>query len=144
MFTDVVSSYNNDKFATKAVAQLSVDAAAIPHFTLNNGLLRFKNRIWVGNDVELHHRLITTFHSAPLGGHYGFPMTSTRLKKYFAWKQMKQDVHNFVTSCQICQQAKPDRSRYPGLLQPLPIPDGAWQIISLDYILWRAYPLQKG
>lgn len=34
----------------------------------------------------------------------------------------------------MCLQAKPDRSRYPGLLQPLPIPDGAWQVISMDFI----------
>jgi hypothetical protein len=28
----------------------------------------------------------------------------------------------------------PDRVSYPGKLQPLPIPSGAWEIISLDFI----------
>lgn len=31
-------------------------------------------------------------------------------------------------------EAKPDRSRLPGLLQPLPVPTTAWQIVSLDFI----------
>jgi hypothetical protein len=47
---------------------------------------------------------------------------------------MKAMVRTFVQECQICQQAKPDRSKYPGLLQPLPVPDMAWQIVSLDFI----------
>ena len=47
---------------------------------------------------------------------------------------MKSDVKNFVACCSICQQAKPDRSKYPGLLQPLPVPTLAWQIISMDFI----------
>jgi hypothetical protein len=34
----------------------------------------------------------------------------------------------------VCHQAKPDRSRYPGLLQPLPVPSHAWQVISLDFV----------
>jgi len=47
---------------------------------------------------------------------------------------MKFDVKNFVACCSICQQAKPDRSKYPGLLQPLLVPTLAWQTISMDFI----------
>lgn len=34
----------------------------------------------------------------------------------------------------FCQQSKYDRSRAPGLLQPLPVSDLAWQVISLDFV----------
>ena len=34
----------------------------------------------------------------------------------------------------MCQRAKADRARLPGLLQPLPVPTSLWQIISLDFI----------
>uniref|UniRef100_A0A0A8YAL3 Integrase catalytic domain-containing protein n=1 Tax=Arundo donax TaxID=35708 RepID=A0A0A8YAL3_ARUDO len=47
---------------------------------------------------------------------------------------MKSDVHDFVQSCLICQKAKTDRARLPGLLQPLPVPRGAWQIITMDFV----------
>ena len=47
---------------------------------------------------------------------------------------MNKAVRDFVSACQVCQQAKPDRSKLPGLLQPLPVPDRAWRIISIDFI----------
>lgn len=62
------------------------------------------------------------------------PVTYMRMKKLFAWKGMKTSVHTFVWSCVTCQRAKPDRSKLPGLLQPLPVPESAWQIISLDFV----------
>ena len=43
-------------------------------------------------------------------------------------------VKYFVQHCTICQQAKYERVKYPGLLLPLPIPDYAWQVVSLDFI----------
>jgi hypothetical protein len=47
---------------------------------------------------------------------------------------MKTAVQEYVKSCKIYQQAKPDRTKSPGLLQPLPVPSEAWQIISMDFI----------
>jgi hypothetical protein len=47
---------------------------------------------------------------------------------------MKTIVKRYVSSCSTCQQAKPDRSKYPGLLQPLPIPKQAWEVISMDFV----------
>lgn len=47
---------------------------------------------------------------------------------------MKQSVKEFVANCSVCSHAKPDRSRYPGLLQPVQIPSSAWQIISMDFV----------
>lgn len=47
---------------------------------------------------------------------------------------MKKVVHTYVRSCLICQKAKLDRARLLGLLQPLPIPDVAWQVISMDFV----------
>ena len=43
-------------------------------------------------------------------------------------------VKYFVQHCTVCQQAKYERVKYPGLLQPLPILDYAWQVVSLDFI----------
>jgi hypothetical protein len=47
---------------------------------------------------------------------------------------MKSDILSWVQSCFVCQQAKPNRSKYPGLLQPLPVPDAAWDIVSMDFV----------
>jgi hypothetical protein len=47
---------------------------------------------------------------------------------------MKSVVRRYVRSCDVSLRAKPDRSRYPGLLQPLQFPSHAWQVLSLDFI----------
>jgi hypothetical protein len=47
---------------------------------------------------------------------------------------MKQDIKDYIAACQICQQAKVDHCRPSGLLQPLHIPDQAWQTVCLDFV----------
>jgi len=69
-----------------------------------------------------------------VGGHSGVPVTYRWLKQLFAWQGMKQAVHKYVQECGVCQQAKPDRTKLPGLLQPLQVPKHAWQVISMDFI----------
>jgi hypothetical protein len=48
---------------------------------------------------------------------------------------MKHDVQNFVNQCEVFQQAKHQYSHPSSLLQPLPIPKGAWHNISLDSVV---------
>lgn len=73
-------------------------------------------------------------HGSAIGGHPGFPVTYRRVKHLFAWPGLKQYVQEFVASCSIRQQAKVEHVKYPGLLEPLPIPKSAWQIISMDFV----------
>ena len=116
------------------LSKLVVDPSAVPHFSLQEGIIRYKKRIWLGSNKDLQAQILSALHDTPSGGHSGFPVTYRRIKQLFAWKAMKFDVKAFVAGCSICQQAKPDRSKYPGLLQPLPVPSSAWQIISMDFI----------
>jgi hypothetical protein len=73
-----------------------VDPSVVPNFVLKDGLLRFKGRIWVGNDALLQNRLVAALHSSPVGGHSGVQVTYCRLKQLFAWHRMKVFIHNFV------------------------------------------------
>jgi IS30 family transposase len=57
------------------------------------------------------------------------------LKENVYWDKMKEDVTQFVNACGTCQQTKhPTHAPYD-LLQPLPIPTGVWEDISLDFIV---------
>lgn len=47
---------------------------------------------------------------------------------------MKGMVKTYIQQCAICQQAKSVRVATPGLHQPLPIPDQAWTVVTLDFI----------
>lgn len=47
---------------------------------------------------------------------------------------MKADVVCFIKQCAVCQQAKVERIHTPALLHPLPIPQGACQDLTMDFI----------
>eukprot|EP00267_Zea_mays_P054154 XP_020407373.1 uncharacterized protein LOC103652751 [Zea mays] len=97
----VQDSYHQDKQALSLISKLAVDPAAVPNFTLHDGLLRYKERIWVGEDTHLQHRIVEALHSSPLGGHSGIPVTYSRVKKLFAWTKLKPFVQKFVQECQV-------------------------------------------
>lgn len=60
--------------------------------------------------------------------------TIRRIQSLFYWKSLIQDVRNFIHKCDACQRHKYDVAAYLGLLQPLPIPEGVWTDVCLDFI----------
>lgn len=132
--TEVRSSYDNDIKCKDIMAQTVVSNQAIPNYSFNNGIIRYKNKIYIGTNTALKNKLLSTFHTSELGGHSGGRATYQRMKLLFHWPNMKQDVISFIKSCPVCQLNKPEHSKYPGLLQPLPIPEFAWTHISMDFI----------
>jgi hypothetical protein len=111
-----------------------LDGTSVPNFSWVQGVLRHKNRVWVGDDAELQDRLVSAFHCSALGGHSGIPVTYRRIKQVFAWKGLKTSIKKYVQACMVCQQAKSDKTKAPWLLQPLKIPGGAWQTVIIDFI----------
>jgi hypothetical protein len=62
-----LESYVADETAQKIIAKLEIDASAIPNFALNQGLLRYKSRFWIGADAALQKWLVDACHSSALG-----------------------------------------------------------------------------
>ena len=56
------------------------------------------------------------------------------LKDTYWWNGMKKDVAEFVSKCLTCQQVKLEHQRLAGLLQPLPIPEWKWDMITMDFV----------
>lgn len=130
----IIDAYQHDPEAVELLQRLSIVTVPDDSYTLKDGLIRKHNKIWIPAVPALQNSIIQELHASPMGGHSGIPVTLRRLKQLFSWKGMSKTVHQLVQSCTVCQQAKPDRSKYPGLLQPLPVPDAAWQVVSMDFI----------
>ena len=75
-----MDSYSHDARAQELLAKMAVAPNSVTNFTLRDGLLRYKCRIWVGADPELQTRLIAAVHSSVVGGHSGVSVTYRRLK----------------------------------------------------------------
>jgi hypothetical protein len=132
--TTIVDNYSEDVQAQKLLTELAVTGSNETGYSLKNGVIWYKQRIWLGSFGEAHKAVLLAMHSSAIGGHSGTQGTYQRIKKLFYWPKMKQDVMNYVKSCTICQQAKSERVRLPGRLQPLPIPPDAWHTVGLDFV----------
>jgi hypothetical protein len=78
--------------------------------------------------------VIYELHATPTTRHSRFTKTYDRVKCYFFWDGMKQDIHNFVAECDVCQRNKGKIVKSPGTLQLLLIPPAIWKDISMDFI----------
>lgn len=81
--------------------------------------------MWIGKNTELQLKILSNLHTAAIGGHSGVNVTYQRVRQLFAWPGLRSSVAKFVQACDICQRAKSEHVRYPGMLQPLPVPDHA-------------------
>lgn len=126
-------SYETSSLAQQLLAELAVNQQK-GHFSLSNGIIRYKERIWLGHSNSLQQQVIKALHDSPIGGHSGVFVTYCRVKKLFSWPHMQKHIQEFVAACGICQQAKTEKVLYPGLLQPLPVPNHGWQVVTLDFI----------
>ncbi|KAK1678256.1 hypothetical protein QYE76_039104 [Lolium multiflorum] len=131
---EVINSYATDPDAQKRLAELALHSPDENGYELTQGIIRFHGRIWLGANSAIQTKLITALHSSAVGGHSGIQATYQRIKKLFAWHGLKAAVTNFVQQCKTCQHAKHSTAHPQGLLQPLPIPDGAWKDITMDFI----------
>ena len=77
--------------------------------------------------------LLQVYHSDPLSGHFGVLRTYLKIKNKYWWPKMKESISQYVQSCLLCQQFNISRTKKPGRLQPIPPPDGPFQLIGMDY-----------
>ena len=127
----VKSSYALDPLL-QSYAQGS--ATPKPPYSMVDGYLRKKGKLVIGPDEELRKLILDWVHNSPTGGHAGRDATLKKLQRLFYWKGFHRDVQQHVRTCAVCQACKYEAVASPGLLQPLPIPAGVWQDISMDFI----------
>lgn len=60
----------------------------------------------------------------------------------FSLERVAKEVRNFVRDYDVCQRYKYENVASPGLIQPLPIPDGIFTDVCMDCI--SVLPVSKG
>ncbi|GBG91846.1 hypothetical protein CBR_g53737 [Chara braunii] len=94
--------------------------------------------------ICLRVRAVVEFHDQAAAGHMGFHKTLARVSRLYVWPKRKDFVKNTVAECPICQEVNNANHLPYGLLQPLPIPEGRWQSISMDFIGPLRPPTPRG
>ncbi|MBW0584246.1 hypothetical protein O181_123961 [Austropuccinia psidii MF-1] len=110
----------------KSVTDYSLDSSS--------KLLLFKDRVVVPNDPTIQLNILQKRHDSPLAGHPGQEKTLKLVKRDFHWSGMTQFIKDYVSSCQQCSRNKNIHHKKLGLLKPLPISNGPWICLSMDFI----------
>ena len=126
MLIKIKASRQSDLDVQKLIFKLQSDSKSHKHFSWVRGELRRKRRLVIGKDLELRKDILKWLHSSTCGGHSGKDATLQRVKAVVFWKGISKDVKLFILQCSTCQRCKYDSAAYPGLLQPLPIPEHVW------------------
>jgi hypothetical protein len=100
----VVQGYLTSDLAKDKLAQLSIQTP-VGNYSLHNGLIRHKGRVWIGDNKVLQQDIVHALHSSPIGGHSGFHATYHRVKHLFSWPGLKGHIKKLVSECTVCQQA---------------------------------------
>jgi hypothetical protein len=50
---DIEHSYSQDSYYSSILEQVLINSEAVPHYSAHAGILRYKGKIYVGNDTEL-------------------------------------------------------------------------------------------
>jgi hypothetical protein len=123
-----------DPKSSHLIHQLQSKAPASPGYSWLHEELRYKVCLYLSKQSKLKSTVPSELHATPTAGHSGFTKTYDRVKRSFFWDGMKQDIHNFVVECDVCQCNKGETVKSSGTLQPLPIPPAIWKDISMDFI----------
>lgn len=99
---EIITGYANDADALSKLQTLCISANAVPDFTLKEGVLYFKGRMWIGTNSAVQQKILANLHSSPVGGHSGITVTYQRVKSLFAWPNLRTTVVQFVNACSIC------------------------------------------
>jgi hypothetical protein len=140
--------YQSDKFLQQVLKLIKDGARYCKGISLSecsideDGQLRFRGLLYVPDHDMLRLRIMQLCHDSAITGHPGRAKTFALLRRNYYWPKDYSDVRKYVKFCQICRRAKGAKHAPYGTLKSLPVPNGRWKDISMDFIV--GLPLSDG
>ncbi|GLB43852.1 putative retrotransposable element tf2 155 kda protein type 1-like [Lyophyllum shimeji] len=116
-------------------ARSGVRSVRSAEWSEDQGILMFRGRIYVPNIPELRHRIVEQHHDSRVAGHPGRWKTLELVSRSYWWPQMPRYIGSYTSTCDLCQRTKVRRQLPMGQLHLLPIPEGCWSVVSVDFIV---------
>lgn len=120
--------------AEEWIAKITVAGTEVEGYSLKQGILRKEGKYYVGSQGQLREKICEAIHCSMEGGHSGIAASIKRAESLFYWPGIRREITTFVKECDVCQRNKSEHVPSPGLLQPISIPEKAWEVISMDFI----------
>jgi len=101
---------------------------------LSDGLIAMGRRIYLPEDKALKDKVLREAHESRFATPPGSTKMYRDLKEYYWWPNMKREISEFVSNCEICQ-VKIEHQKHAGELQSLLILEWKWEDISMDFVM---------
>ena len=99
-----------------------------------NDIIMHKNRVDAPNSYELRKLVLKEMYIVPHVGILSYHKTIASIRSQYSWIGMKKDVANYTTKCMKCRRVKVEHRHPSGFLQPLPILEWKWKVVTIDFI----------
>ena len=93
-----------------------------------------RDRVYVPDVGDRRKVVMKETHDVPYVEHSGYQKIVAAVSKQYYWPGVKNDVAGYIARCMECQKVKAEHRNLAGLLQPLPIPEWKWDVVTMDFI----------
>lgn len=106
-----------------------------PHLSTQEELLFWKERWDIPNDIDLRNMILNNSHNSKIAEYFVIYRTPERMKHYYHWHKIKEDVKDCILACDKCQRDEPSCHRWYVQLEPLEVSYRPWSSISMHWIV---------
>src|SRR5882724_2228413 len=114
----------------------------LKEWNAEDGLILYRGRIYVPNELELRREVVKSCHDPPIMGHPGRYKTLEIVQRNYWWPGMSTFVKNYVEGCVTCQESKNITHPTKEPIHPTEIPAMPFEIITTDFI--TDFPVCQG
>ena len=130
LLQQICEGYASDPF----FCRLETSGTGKHGLSFSDGLWMHAGRVAVPGSSDLRQGIVRKLHCSPYAGHFGVQRTMDLIGRYYWWPGMQEQVATCIRGCVSCQRSKAPMGASAGRLQPLPVPKGCWEEISMDFI----------
>ena len=109
--------------AARELQQAASKMVRSTEWSEEEGLLQFRDKIYVPQNVDLRRRVVSLCHNTKVAGHPRCCKTLELVSRDYWWSQMSRYIEQYVSTYDLCLRTKPMRQAPVGELHSLRIPD---------------------
>lgn len=134
VFHDIGQKQRGDINLGEIITKLE-KGICVKNYLLRNGILKYqKNKNCAPKIVipdSLKQMVLKFNHDISIAAHWGIKKTTAKIAKDFAWKNMFEEIKDYVRSCELCQLHKTSQNTKIGLMSST-LPERSLQRLHID------------
>ncbi|KAI7938412.1 hypothetical protein MJO28_015332 [Puccinia striiformis f. sp. tritici] len=134
---NILTTNNNNPELIASLPKELAQHYQLGKFSLLDGLLYFRHThssVIVLNDKKHILNILSECHDGITSAHLSEERTLEKVKQTAWWIDWKKQVHQYCSTCDICQKTNKQTGKRYGLLQKISEPKNRWEVINMDFV----------